>query len=296
MMGRKLEEDDWTSVYCEAKDIPKAGWSNLDIDVTHGNLGIEHKMLGIDRSNISDACGSSFMHPALTRSIRIDDMNRDADEVKNAVFTQYAELLDARRKKISEQDGSGRTVELRTGWLLWQRSLREFLYFEELAIAPDPDGLTARWVDRPANGSRKPSRNLWIYDKVTLKKRYSVTTSAGIKIQPYFDVPQLADPNLYRFTVFGEALPSNDTRMWVTPRTANALREKVGSLESDAVTTFLDDATTQVEDTAVESGTLAIDRAAVPVIIPQELYTRFVRRFPGFSDDDSISTMLAHFE
>lgn len=33
MMGRKLEEGDWSEVYCRAKEIPHRGWSNLSIDV-----------------------------------------------------------------------------------------------------------------------------------------------------------------------------------------------------------------------------------------------------------------------
>lgn len=44
MMGRKFEEGDWSKVYCAAKGIPLSPWSNLSIDVTYGNLGVEHKM------------------------------------------------------------------------------------------------------------------------------------------------------------------------------------------------------------------------------------------------------------
>jgi hypothetical protein len=33
MMGRKMEEGDWTHVYCLSKGIPPTGWSNLNIDV-----------------------------------------------------------------------------------------------------------------------------------------------------------------------------------------------------------------------------------------------------------------------
>ena len=45
MMGRKFEEGDWAKIYCEAKGIPLAGWSNTDIDVIYGHVGIEHKMI-----------------------------------------------------------------------------------------------------------------------------------------------------------------------------------------------------------------------------------------------------------
>ena len=47
MMGRKLEEGDWAEVYCRAKEIPVRGWSNLDIDVMHGSLGVEQKIWAI---------------------------------------------------------------------------------------------------------------------------------------------------------------------------------------------------------------------------------------------------------
>ena len=42
MMGRKLEEGDWAEVYCRAKGLPNQGWSNLNIDVMHEGLGVEH--------------------------------------------------------------------------------------------------------------------------------------------------------------------------------------------------------------------------------------------------------------
>ena len=45
MMGRKLEEGDWSVVYCKAKGIPDGGWSNLNIDVNHKGLGLELKVL-----------------------------------------------------------------------------------------------------------------------------------------------------------------------------------------------------------------------------------------------------------
>src|SRR5215216_1647146 len=57
----------WSKVYCAAKSIPAGAWSNLSIDVMHGHLGVEHKMLCF-RSNLSirSACGTVQMHPAGT--------------------------------------------------------------------------------------------------------------------------------------------------------------------------------------------------------------------------------------
>lgn len=76
MGGRKLEEGDWASVYCEAKSIPVTGWSNLAIDVAYGHLGVEHKMICRRSSgSILDACGTRIMHPAGTRAIRIPNEN-----------------------------------------------------------------------------------------------------------------------------------------------------------------------------------------------------------------------------
>jgi hypothetical protein len=64
MVGRKFEEGDWADVYCSTKGIPKAGWSNLNIDNMHQNLGVEHKMLcrPSDRA-LTTWCGTSLMHP-----------------------------------------------------------------------------------------------------------------------------------------------------------------------------------------------------------------------------------------
>jgi hypothetical protein len=71
MLGRKMEEDDWSFVYCNSKRIPDTGWSNLDIDVAHNGLGVEHKMLKDTRAGtILNRCGTRPMHPAGTRSIR----------------------------------------------------------------------------------------------------------------------------------------------------------------------------------------------------------------------------------
>ena len=78
------------------------------------------------------------------------------------------------------------------------------------------------WNITPARGVRKASKSLWIYDSSTRQKRYSVTTSAGIKIQPYFDVPPPSDENLYYFRVQSEPLDSDTTLLWVASSTALA--------------------------------------------------------------------------
>ncbi|WP_213772339.1 hypothetical protein [Bradyrhizobium sp. dw_78] len=104
MMGRKFEENDWTAVYAAAKGIPAAGWSNLNIDVTHGNLGVEQKMIcRRSRESILSACGTRIMHPAGTRSIRIPAV-KDATEAARDVLAQYAALIDERTSLVRIAD------------------------------------------------------------------------------------------------------------------------------------------------------------------------------------------------
>lgn len=128
MMGRKLEEGDWAEVYCRAKGIPNKGWSNLKLDIMHEGLGVEHKMLCY-RSGISlaDACGKTLMHPSATRSIRVPPTTTEANQAMRDVLGQYADFINARREKVKEGIESGEP-DMRTGWLLWQESLRQFLY------------------------------------------------------------------------------------------------------------------------------------------------------------------------
>jgi hypothetical protein len=170
MMGRKLEEADWSLVYCKAKGIPERAWSNLNIDVMYQGLGVEHKMLRVGSdAPIKTLCGTSQMHPSATRSIRIASTDAAPNQVMVDVLTQYGHNLDDRRAKIRE-DCPSKQADLRTGWLLWQTSLTEFLYFEEETLNPDPRDYFAEWKESGGSGSRKPSKNLWIYEKETGEK------------------------------------------------------------------------------------------------------------------------------
>lgn len=48
LQGRKLEEDDWTSLYCKVKGAPEQKWSNLPFrDYIHNGVGVEFKMLSL---------------------------------------------------------------------------------------------------------------------------------------------------------------------------------------------------------------------------------------------------------
>jgi hypothetical protein len=105
MMGRKLEEGDWTAVYCRAKNLPDVGWSNLHIDVNCEGLGLELKLLriaGLAGKPLKSVCGTILMHPALTRSIRIANTSRPANAVMREVFEQYAGLVNERTKAVHE--------------------------------------------------------------------------------------------------------------------------------------------------------------------------------------------------
>jgi len=177
--------------------------------------------------------------------------------------------------------------------MAWQDSLRQFLYFEEEMVPPDPNNFEAKWVKRVSkSGSRKPSTNLWIFDRETGAKRYSVTTEAGAKIQPYFDVPPLTDPNVYIFTVIGETLDTGLVKVWLTDATARELKRIIGSLETEVLS-----------KTVVNSAKLAAKRGIVeeaereiahPFTITLEAYKALQDAFPGVSDEHCFQLLAAH--
>lgn len=293
MMGRKLEEGDWTAVYCRAKNLPDAGWSNLHIDVAHEGFGLEMKLLRVPSLNgrpIRSVCGTSLMHPAATRSIRIDDTKSRADVVMRDVFRQYRDLIDARTERV-RRTAPGRKPDMRIGWLLWEDNLTEFLYFEERMEAPDPAEYWAEWNDTGARGARKSSRSLWIYEKGTNKKRYSVTTSAGIKIQPYFDVPTSKSPNLFYFRTQGEPGPDASTILvWVASSTAAALQSKLGSLSKNTFTRAVRSAlerATEADDVATAAHEVA---KAIP--IEAAVYREWLLAWEARSDEHRAQLLL----
>lgn len=292
MMGRKLEEGDWTRVYCQAKGIPEVGWSNLHIDIIHNGLGLEIKMLRIgqvSRGSIKSVCGTTLMHPAATRSIRIKNIDADANEVMRDVFAQYAELVRQRTAKVQE---SAPTVEpdMRIGWLLWENSLTEFLYFEEKMISPNPKDYYAKWHITPARGVRKASKSLWIYTKDTNRKRYSVTTSAGIKIQPYFDVPAPSDPNLYYFRVQSEPLDDETILLWVSSNTAGALQRKIGSLDRDTMSSVVSQLLSGSHQPM--KPVIASQEVAVSIPIYKDVHSKLIELWKPVSDEHLAQLLL----
>lgn len=294
MMGRKFEEGDWSYVYCKAKGIPEKGWSNLDIDVTHGNLGIEHKMLCCrSDSALSNAFGTTLMHPSATRSIRVPSLDSDPNEAMHDILSQYGQLISARRRKVEEQNTSGEPSDMRVGWLLWQESLRQFMYFEEPMIEPDPNLYYAKWVERAAgNGTRKASKNLWIYEKETGRKRYSITTTAGAKIQPYFDVPPPDDPNVYLFTVMGEQFNLGKIRVWLTPATAKELELAVGSLDVEEISEAILSAVETMPDGVGDA--ITFEETGVSILLRADAYAALIEKFQGVSDEHCFRLFVEH--
>jgi hypothetical protein len=141
-----------------------------------------------------------------------------------------------------------------------------------------------KWVES-GGGSRKGSRNLWVYERKTGVKRFSITTQAGAKIQPYFDVPPPTDPNLYHFIVIGEVLNTGLVRVWLTEATARELRLLIGSLDTAAVSKMI---IRQAESAALsEQAKASHTEAAEPVLLTIEAYQALQAAFPGVNDDHS---------
>lgn len=285
MMGRKFEEGDWAYVYCAAKGIPNEGWSNLHIDVMHGALGVEHKMLCVrSGKSIKEYCGTQLMHPAATRSIRIPTTEGDPTAIAREILQQYADLIEQRRQRVA-QNTPDAEPDMRTGWLLWQGDLVEFLYFETDMLPPNPDDYWAEWHER-RSGSRKPSKNLWVYENAIGIKRYSITTSAGAKIQPYFDVPPPNDPNLYYFCVQGEEVENNLIRVWVTSTTALILNELLGDTHTDTVSAAIIERANAALVLREKPTEPAIEaELAKPLYITREAYAALRKAFAGVSDE-----------
>lgn len=293
MMGRKLEEDDWNRVYCAAKGIPRRGWSNLNIDVSHRGLGVEQKLLrvaGLGRNPIKSVCGTTMMHPAATRSIRIAETASPADEVMADVFGQYSALIRLRSARVLAEAPGVQTPDMRLGWLLWEDSLTEFLYFEQPLMPPDPQDYYAEWNITPPRGARKGSKSLWIFERTSNKKRYSVTTSAGIKIQPYFDIPAPSDSNLYYFRVQSEPIDYDTVQIWVSASTARSLERLLGNLNKDTVSEAILKAarSSRVRDSAIGSE----PEIAIAIRLNKRAFDLFCSNWEGVSDEHRAQLLI----
>ena len=187
-------------------------------------------------------------------------------------------------------DQQVREPDMRIGWLLWQESLREFLYFEERMAAPLPEQYVGDWSERGASGSRKATLNLWIFDKDTGEKHFSVTTYAGVKIQPYFRVPMPNDANLYHFTVQGEDAGNGMIRVWLSQTTANLLHQALGSLDPDTIAQAI--AAAKREENEKQIGGTAFDPLAIEVLVPAPAYGKLKATFEGVSDEHDFKRLV----
>ena len=292
MMGRKMEEGDWTSVYCLAKGIPETGWSNLNIDIIHSGLGVEQKLLrcgNLRGRSIKTVCGTTLMHPSATRSIRIEDVDQAADTVMQEVLEQYNSLIDERTENV-RKSAPEVNPDMRIGWLLWENTLREFMYFEQRLSKLNVTDFYADWNETPPKGARKGSKSLWIYERNTHQKRYSVTTSAGIKIQPYFDVPSPTDPNLYYFRVQSEPVDSDTVNLWVSSATARSLERILESLEKEVVSDIILEVSRDLfkglTDNKIE------DDVAVPIRVSTKAFEALCSTWDGVSDEHRVQLLI----
>lgn len=282
MLGRKMEEGDWDFVYCNAKKIPSTSWSNLHIDINHNGLGVEHKMSRVTKSgSILGECGTTKMHPAGTRSIRIPDES-DPNKAMKGILEQYGQLIETRTVAVKEKSDNT-SADMRFGWLIWKDTLDEFLYFEESMIKPDPNDYYAIWNVTPAKGARKESKSLWIFEKSTNQKKYSITTLAGAKIQPYFDIPSPTDPNLYHFKVRGTVADNGLVKVWLTKSTAKYLELLLGDLRSESISNAIIEFNGNTNQET--GGFVNATDIATPVEITLEAYYKLQSIYSPISDE-----------
>ena len=223
--GGKIEEGHWTFIYCESKDIPQPGWSNLGFkDVIHGGLGIEFKLL--KRTDPFEDPGRSLMHPAATRRITYDP-RKPAGHCKDRILEQWTAAIREFEDRVRKTSARRRT-DIRWGILLWAPALTKFLYFEEQMERVDPADYYAEWVHTRHRG--RPTRNLHIFERRTRKKRFSVTSpEKGAKIHPYFDIPS-GDQGVHRFQI-----EEKDERpIWVSPSTLQTFDRVRGTADPDS--------------------------------------------------------------
>ena len=208
-------------------------------------------------------------------------------------MSQYAEFQEQRKKYVLASCEGAAVADMRTGWLLWQERLREFLYFEERTQIPNPGDYFAQWVVNAPRGARKPSKNLWIYEKDTGKKRFSVTTTAGAKIQPYFDVPAVGTKNLYHFVVIGEQIKIDSVRIWVTESTyQNLLYALDGDLPPENLSRQMIAAACELGDTSFADSFNY--ETAHELVVSKEAYSVMQTVLPGVNDDNSMQLLVGY--
>jgi hypothetical protein len=224
LQGRKLEEGDWTSLYCRVKGARERTWSNMPFrDYLHNGVRVEFKLLA--NKSPASCIGKSLMHPAATRTINFDERERASDAMAK-VFAQWGAAIDDFEQRVSQTSRTA-SADIRWGILLWAPDHSEFLYFEEKLEKPLVKDYEAHWHD--GNHRGKPTRNLHIFERASGKKRFSCTLPRnGAKLQPYFDVPDIAHgAHIFR-PEKGDVLP-----LFVKKSDADAIQKLFPDLESE---------------------------------------------------------------
>jgi len=227
--GGKMEEGYWSYIYHTVRNAPVPTWSNLPMrDFCYDGLGVEMKLL--QRRFPSGDQGRRLMHPAATRALLFDP-SRDAEICKVQILEQFNDQIRLFRARVA-QTNSSKAADIRWGILLWTLNLNEFLYFEEQLREVDPDQFYAHFEDRSHRGN--PTRNLYIFEKETHIKRYSITLpNKGAKLQPYFDIP-LVGEGAYLFRV-----PDDQRQpIWLEETTIEAL-EQASRLSGQNIDEFI---------------------------------------------------------
>lgn len=159
---------------------------------------------------------------------------------------------------------------------------------------PNPQNYYAEWNETAARGARKPSKSLWIFDKSTNKKCYSVTTSAGIKIQPYFDVPPPNNPNLIYFRVQSEPFDDDTIILWVAAATAARLKDRLGSIDKEIVSKAVFEA--DEKERHDEGFTIDDLQSAIPIYVSKEDFDLLINNWEAVSDDHRIQLLIQSLE
>jgi hypothetical protein len=299
--GWKFLDRDWTAVYCYAKGLPESKWSNYDLDVVYKDggrgVGVELKIMnvGSDALRDDDQRIAEVMHPAATRTIAINP-KASATKAMDDFVVKYREMIAKRRSGVAIATGVAESqVELRLGLLLYQEidpesNQRQFVYFET-PMAEANEEWVAKWKpvweDR-SGGKRRDSHSLAIYDAPG-HKCFSITTSSGFKVQPYYSIPGAGDPNLYVFDVQGATSIEGVVNVHLTAQNARILEQYLGSLENLEAAILKTPEPPNLPDDYLREGirTIALSEAA---------YAKLTGDYPLGDDNLSIEALLYEWE
>lgn len=175
----KLEEEHWTDVYCTALGIPQTGFSNVfGNDTEFGDRVIEMKCIRHE----TPFAPARIMHPSLTRRVALWSKEDPVSVSLTRVIESYNNLIES----------TFRGKEPRWGILVYSPCLTQASYFEYPIQVLDISKLKAEYRSRPASDRRRSTTNMWVYQDDI--KIMSVTSpDAGMKIQPYFQIPSKSD-------------------------------------------------------------------------------------------------------